>query len=80
MLRIQGENELTTSDLAAACGRLACNWSQRLFCWHPGAEYTFGYLEKSRSVSLRLSHARGRHLEKTGQMSEVQNETREEEN
>ena len=78
MLRIQGENELTTSDLAAACGDLACDWGQRLFCRRHGAENTFGFLAKSCSVSLRLSDARGRYLEKTGQMPKVQNEIGEE--
>jgi hypothetical protein len=75
--RIKGYNELlTASTLAAARGHLACDRSWRVFCErrHGSTESTFGSLEKTCSISVRLSDARRCDLEKIRVLSEVQNE------
>jgi hypothetical protein len=66
---------LAVSDRAARRGHLACKRLARLFCqrYYCSAEGTFGPLQTCQ-VPLRLSHARGRDLEKTRVLSEVQNE------
>jgi hypothetical protein len=79
---VVGKNELPTVFRRAACrGSIAFCSAKPLFCsCRHSTEDNLGSLQEAHPVSLRLSDALPRNVQKARQMSEVQNEAGEEAN